>query len=85
MQNIRGSAPPKAVAWRFLNGKYNTHTIVDAMTLRNQWTSFRMTDKMGVATFMQTIDELLNEFKNVGVVINNDTAVHKILSLYSLT
>ena len=69
-----------AVAWRFLNEKYNTHTIADAMTLRNQWASFSMTDKMDVVTFMQSIAELLNELRNVGVIIDNDTAVHKILT-----
>lgn len=36
---------------------------------------------MDVATFMQTIVELLNyELRNVGVIIDNDTAVHKILT-----
>lgn len=43
------TVPPRdirdpAVAWRFLNEKYNTHTIADSMALRNQWASFRMTD-----------------------------------------
>ena len=39
-----------------------------------------MTYKIDVATFMQIIFELLNELRNVGVIIDNDTAVHKILT-----
>lgn len=48
--------------------------------MRNQWVSFKMTDNTDVATFIQTIVELSNELRNPGVIIDNDTFVHKILT-----
>ena len=62
--------------------KYKTQTIAASMALRNQWASFRLPDNMDVVTFMQTIVELLikkNERRSVGVIVDNDKIVHKIL------
>jgi hypothetical protein len=69
-----------ATIWRFLNVKYNTHTIADAMALRNKWAALRMTDSKDVSSFMQAVQDNLNDLRYVGVIINNDTAVHKILT-----
>jgi hypothetical protein len=76
---IRGIKEPAAI-WKFLNDKYNTFTIADAMALRNKWTALKMTDNMDVSSFMQAISETLNDLKNAGVEIDNDTTVHKILT-----
>jgi hypothetical protein len=65
--------------WRLLNDKYHTHTIADAMALRNKWTAVRMTAGMDVSTFMQIVGEILSVLRYAGVVIDNDTTVHKIL------
>jgi hypothetical protein len=67
-------------AWRLLCEKYQTHTIADAMALRNKWAALRMTDGMDVASFMQAVSEIISDLRNVGVIIDNDTAVHKILT-----
>ena len=67
-------------AWRLLYEKYHTHTIVDAMALRNKWTILRMTDGMDVASFMHATSEIISDLCNVGVIIDNDTTVHKILT-----
>jgi transposase InsO family protein len=69
-----------AEAWKLLCEKYQTHTIADAMALRNKWTALRMSDGMDVASFMQAVSEIISDLRNVGVIIDNDTAVHKILT-----
>jgi hypothetical protein len=69
-----------AEIWRLLNDKYHIHTIADAMALRNKWTTARMTAGMDVSTFMQTVGEILSDLRHAGVVIDNDTVVHKILT-----
>jgi hypothetical protein len=76
---IRDIREPAAI-WRFLNVKYNTHTIADAMALRNRWAALRMTDSMDVSSFMQIVQEIISDLRNAGVIIDNDTAVHKILT-----
>jgi hypothetical protein len=35
---------------------------------------------MDVGTFMQIVSETLNDLRSVGVIVDNDTAVHKILT-----
>jgi hypothetical protein len=69
-----------AIIWTFLNAKYNTHTIADAMALRNKWAALRMTDNIDVGTFMHIVSETLNDLRSIGVIVDNDTAVHKILT-----
>jgi hypothetical protein len=56
------------------------YTIADAMALRNKWTALRMTDGMDVVFFMQVVSEIISDLCNVGVIIDNDMAVHKILT-----
>ena len=67
-------------AWKLLCEKYQTHTIADAMALRNKWVALRMVDGINVASFMQAVSEIINDLRNVGVIIDNDTTVHKILT-----
>jgi hypothetical protein len=69
-----------AAIWRFLNVKYNTHTIADAMALRNKWAVLRMTDSMDVSSFMQAVQDNFNDLRNAGVIIDNNMAVHKIFT-----
>ena len=67
-------------AWKLLYEKYQMHTIANAMVLRNKWTSLIMTDGMDIASFMQAVNEIISDLCNVGVIIDNDTAMHKILT-----
>jgi hypothetical protein len=69
-----------AEIWRLLKEKYYTHTIADAMALRNKWTALRMTPGMDVSTFMQTVNKTISDLRYTGVTIDNDIAVHKIIT-----
>jgi hypothetical protein len=60
-----------AKAWKFPCEKYQMYTIADAL---------RMTDGMDVVFFMQVVSEIISDLCNVGVIIDNDMAVHKILT-----
>jgi hypothetical protein len=62
-----------------LKEKYYTHTIADAMALRNKWTALCMTPGMNVNTFMQTVSEILSDLRYARVIIDNDTTVLKIV------
>ena len=50
------------------------------MALRNKWTALRMFDGMDVASFMHVVSEIISDLRDVGIIIDNDMAVHKILT-----
>ena len=68
-----------AVAWHFLNKKYNAVT--------DDYGCHGIEKSMGsfwdAVTFLQTLAKLLDELRNVGVIIDDDTVVHNILTEFS--
>jgi hypothetical protein len=50
------------------------------MALCNKWAALKMIDNMDVGTFIQIVSETLNDLRSIGVIVDNDMVVHKILT-----
>lgn len=69
--------------WRILPDLYSTQTIADEMTTLDRWENLQMPHSMTVASFMQTVHEIINDLRDANELLSDLVIIHKILKIIS--
>lgn len=71
-------------AWKMLSNLYSTQTIADVMTTLDRWKNLRMANNMTVASFVQTVHEIINDLREANKLPSDLVVIHKILKILPL-